>query len=62
MDKLNPREQAIKDFIWDYLSQDSNHGRNDRVNTAWGTKTIQGLTACLERIFEETKTQIIEVR
>lgn len=58
---MTKREQAIKDLLWEYLSKDSNHGRNDRVNTAWGTKTIEGLTACLERIFEETKTTLIEV-
>ena len=58
-EKLTPRQQAIKDLLWDYLKKDLGNGHIDRVHTGFGTKTIHGLTACIERVFEETKTSLV---
>ena len=34
--------------------------RDGRTNTTWGTKTIQGLGACIERIVEEQTKRLSE--
>ena len=47
-------DHQIKCFIellWDYLEKDKEH--KDRVVTGWGTKTEEGLVACIERITRE---------
>lgn len=50
----SPREFTIKqrnmivDLLWESLKRDPDH--RDRKQTGWGTKTIIGLIACLERI------------
>lgn len=43
--------RCFKELLWDYLKQDKEH--KDRKHTGWGTKTEQGLIACIERIIEE---------
>lgn len=39
---------AIIDLLWDSLPDDPEH--SDRKQTGWGTKTRQGLIACIKRI------------
>lgn len=39
------------ELLWDYMKRDPEH--RDRVRTAWGTKTKQGLVASIKRIMEE---------
>ena len=36
-------------LLWDSLRRDPEH--KDRRQTAWGTKTKEGLAACLARIY-----------
>ena len=49
---MNPKQkQDIKELLWDYLSKDKEH--KDRRQTGWGTKTEEGLIACIENIMEE---------
>lgn len=38
------------DLLWDYLQPDREY--RNRVYTGWGTKTKEGLCACIERIME----------
>ncbi len=42
------QNQAVVDLLWDYLKRDPEH--KDRKQTGWGTKTQEGLCACVERI------------
>lgn len=42
------RAASIVGLLWDYLKRDQTH--SDRRQTGWGTKTKQGLVACIERI------------
>ena len=35
-------------------------GKDGRIKTDWGTKTIQGLGACINRIVEEESERINE--
>ena len=42
------QEKAILDLLWDNMKRDPEH--LDRVRTGWGTKTKQGLVACIQRI------------
>ena len=42
------QEQELIDLLWDYLRRDPEH--KDRVRTAWGTKTKQGLVGSINRI------------
>ena len=44
-------EQKVIDLLWDSLKRDPEH--KDRRVTGWGTKTKQGLVACIERIHRE---------
>ncbi len=44
---------ALVGLLWDYLKKDREH--KDRRHTSFGTKTKQGLTACIERVIEEFK-------
>ena len=48
---LSKREQALVDLLWDYLKKDPEH--KDRRQTSFGTKTKQGLVACIDRINKE---------
>lgn len=43
------QQKAVIDLLWDYLSADPNY---PRVRTGWGTKTKEGLIACIQRICE----------
>jgi len=45
------QRDAIYELLWDYLKRDYEH--SDRKQTGWGTKTFEGLVACIERIAEE---------
>ena len=45
------QKAEIKDLLWDYLKRDSEH--KDRRRTGWGTKTLDGLCACIQRIAED---------
>ena len=42
------QKQALIDLLWDSMRKDREH--RDRVQTGWGTKTQDGLIACIERI------------
>ena len=51
MDKAQFSEdqrRAVKELLWDSLHRDPEHP--DRRRTGWGTKTLPGLIACIERI------------
>jgi hypothetical protein len=41
-------DEQIADVFWDYLKRDPEH--KDRRQTAWGTKTKQGLAAVIVRL------------
>jgi hypothetical protein len=43
------RHEAIVQLLWESLKRDPEH--KDRRQTGWGTKTKQGLVACLDRIY-----------
>ena len=43
--------RSFKELLWDSLKSDPQH--KERRRTGWGTKTEQGLIACIERIIEE---------
>ena len=45
------QEKDIKELLWDYLPKDKDH--KDRRQTGWGTKTEEGLMACIKNIMEE---------
>ena len=38
---------AVIELLWDYMKRDPEH--RDRVQTGWGTKTREGLVACVQR-------------
>lgn len=42
------QKAALVNLLWEYMKRDPEH--KDRVRTAWGTKTKEGLCACIERI------------
>ena len=42
----------VVEMLWDYLKRDPEH--KDRVQTAWGTKTRQGLVFSVARIMKES--------
>ena len=44
-------EEKIIELLWDSLKRDPEH--KDRRQTGWGTKTKQGLVACIYRINKE---------
>ena len=46
----NQRKQ-FEELLWEHLKHDPSHA--DRRQTGWGTKTKDGLIACIERIIEE---------
>jgi hypothetical protein len=46
---IEKQEEAVAELLWDYLKRDPEH--RDRRATGWGTKTLVGLTACVNRIF-----------
>lgn len=50
---MTNKEQAIYDLLWPYLKKDIEH--KDRVLTSFGTKTIKGLVASIERVLEESE-------
>jgi hypothetical protein len=50
------QKQAIKELLWDYMREDTEH--DDRVSTGWGTKTLTGLIACIERIAENEGDEV----
>ena len=41
----------VADLLWDCLTKSLDHP--DRRHTGWGTKTKEGLAACVLRIVEE---------
>ena len=41
----------VTQLLWFHLPRDPEHA--DRVQTGWGTKTIAGLVACIERIMAD---------
>lgn len=43
----------IEELLWDNLKRDPEH--RDRRQTGWGTKTLTGLVACLDRIYDKEK-------
>lgn len=46
---MTEQQKMIVDLLWDSLKRDPEH--KDRRQTGWGTKTQQGLIACLDRIY-----------
>lgn len=44
------QEKQLLELLWDNLKRDPEH--KDRVRTGWGTKTKQGLIACVTSIME----------
>lgn len=42
------QNKAVVNLLWDSLKRDPEH--TDRRETGWGTKTKEGLAACVERI------------
>lgn len=52
---LSGLEDRLSGLLWDYLKRDPEH--KDRRQTGWGTKTKQGLAACIERVFNEAKSK-----
>ena len=51
--QLTAREKAVQDLLWPSLQRDPEH--KDRRRTGFGTKTITGLAASIERIMKETE-------
>jgi len=43
------RDAQAAELLWDSLKRDPEH--KDRRQTGWGTKTMLGLVACLNRIY-----------
>lgn len=52
----NEQREQIIGLLWAYMKRDPEH--RDRVRTGWGTKTEQGLCACIERIMTGEETAI----
>ena len=50
-------EEKIIELLWDYLEA-KNPEHKDQKLTGWGTKTKQGLVACIERIGKESAAPI----
>lgn len=50
------QKEKIKTLLWDYLRRDPEH--KDRRQTGWGTKTFEGLTACIERIVDDPDEEV----
>lgn len=47
--QLNDKQaHELVDLLWPYMKKAS--GFNNRVQTAWGSKTKDGLVACIARI------------
>lgn len=44
--------EMVVDLLWGALKRDSEH--KDRRQTGWGTKTQEGLAACIRRINRES--------
>ena len=42
------QRQAVVELLWDYLHKDNSN--RSRRQTGWGTKTVEGLVKCIERI------------
>ena len=42
------QRRAVKELLWDSLRRDPEN--SNRRQTGWGTKTLTGLIACIERI------------
>ena len=42
------RTAAVRDLLWEMLPKDPENG--DRRQTGWGTKSMTGLVACVERV------------
>jgi hypothetical protein len=42
------QRKQLLELLWGYMKRDPEH--IDRVQTGWGTKTQEGLVACIERI------------
>lgn len=51
-------EDRVAELLWDYLKRDPEH--KDRRRTGWGTKTKQGLAACILRIVREADEEATE--
>lgn len=47
------QKARIIELLWDSLRRDPEH--DDRRQTGWGTKTKEGLIACIDRIAYELK-------
>lgn len=45
------QRSRLHSLLWEHMRADREHP--DRVVTGWGTKTWQGLVACIERIVNE---------
>ena len=43
--------KQLLELLWENLKQDKEY--KDRKHTSWGTKTQQGLIACIERIIKD---------
>jgi hypothetical protein len=42
------QRKQLLELLWGCMTRDPEH--TDRVQTGWGTKTREGLVACIERI------------
>jgi len=49
------QKAALLTLLWDSMKRDPEH--KDRVRTGWGTKTKQGLCACIENIITDETLQ-----
>jgi len=50
------QKEKIKTLLWDYLKCDPEH--KDRRITGWGTKTLTGLVASIERIVNDPNEEV----
>lgn len=47
------QKKMVLELLWDSLRRDAHH--TDRVHTGWGTKTQDGLIACIQNIINMEK-------
>ena len=57
LDYMTEEQQAqLSGLLWEYMKRDPEH--RDRVQTGWGTKTKQGLVACINRIMTGDEPEV----
>ena len=53
----NEQKNELVTLLWNYMKRDTEH--RDRVQPGWGTKTQEGLAACIERVLAISKVYIV---